>query len=87
MKVPRLGVKLELQLLAYAIATATPDLSHICDLHHSSQKCQIPKPLSEARIEPSTLVTSQIRFHFTTTELPLSLFLKKTMEKKKKECW
>ena len=31
MEVPRLGVKLELQLLAYTIATATPDLSCICD--------------------------------------------------------
>ena len=38
MEVPRLGVKLELQLLAYAIATATQDLSLICDLHHSSQQ-------------------------------------------------
>ena len=32
----RLGVKCELQLPAYTTATATPDLSHICDLHHSS---------------------------------------------------
>ena len=47
MEVPRLGVELELQLLAYTRATATPDLSHICDLHHSS--CQILNPLSEAR--------------------------------------
>ena len=36
MEVPRLGVKSELQLLAYATATATPDLSCICILHHSS---------------------------------------------------
>ena len=35
-EVPRLGVKSELQLLAYATATATPDMSSICDLHHSS---------------------------------------------------
>ena len=33
MEVPGLAVKSELQLLAYA--TATQDLSHICDLHHS----------------------------------------------------
>ena len=32
MEVPRLGVKLELQLLAYTTAMATPDLIHICDL-------------------------------------------------------
>ena len=36
MEVPRLGIKLELQ--AYALATATPDLGHICDLHDSSQQ-------------------------------------------------
>ena len=32
MEVPRLEVKLELQLLAHATATAMPDRSHICDL-------------------------------------------------------
>ena len=36
MEVPRLGVESELALLAYATATAMPDPSHICDLHHSS---------------------------------------------------
>ena len=33
MEVPRLGIKLELQLLAYTTATATPDPSHIYKLH------------------------------------------------------
>ena len=37
MEVPRLGVKSELQLPAYATAIATPDPSRVCDLHHSSQ--------------------------------------------------
>ena len=46
---PGLGVKLELQLPAYTIATATLDLSHICDLHHSSWQSQILNSLSEAR--------------------------------------
>ena len=32
MEVPRLGVKLELQLPPYATATATGDLSGVCDL-------------------------------------------------------
>ena len=32
MEIPRLEVESELQLLAYATATATPDLNHICDL-------------------------------------------------------
>ena len=48
--VPRLGAELELQLPAYAIATATQDPRHICDLYHSSwQQCQILNPLNEAR--------------------------------------
>ena len=34
-EVPRLVVELELQLLA--CATATQDLSHFCNLHHSTQ--------------------------------------------------
>ena len=33
----------------YTTATAMPELSHICDLHHSSWQCQILNPLSEAR--------------------------------------
>ena len=42
-------VQLELQPLACAIATATPNLSRICDRHHSPQQSQIPNPLSKAR--------------------------------------
>ena len=42
MEVPRLGGKLELQLLDYATATATLDPSHM-------QQCRILSPLSEAR--------------------------------------
>ena len=41
MEAPRLGVELELQPLAYAAATAMPDPSHICELHHSSWQCWI----------------------------------------------
>ena len=47
MEVPGLGAE-----SAYATATATPDLSRICDLHHSSQQCRIRNSLIEARIEP-----------------------------------
>ena len=36
MGVLRLGVKSELELLAYTTATATQDPSHICGLHNSS---------------------------------------------------
>ena len=64
MEVSRLGVELELQLLAYTIATAIPDLSGICDLHHSSWQCQILNPLSKARDGTHNLmVPSQIHFH------------------------
>ena len=49
MEVPRLGVKSELELLAYTTTTATSDLSLVCDLHHSSHQHQILNPLSEAR--------------------------------------
>ena len=37
MEVPRLGVESELQLAAYATATATWDLSHVCE----SQSCSL----------------------------------------------
>ena len=49
MEIPILGVKLEPQLLAYATATAMPDLSFLCDLYHSSRQRQILNPLSEVR--------------------------------------
>ena len=41
MEVPRPRVKLELQLLACTTAIAMLDPSHVCDLHYSSQQCQI----------------------------------------------
>ena len=60
-EVPRLGVKSELQLPVYT--TATPNLSCIRDLHHSSQQCQILNPLSEARDGNHILMdTSQVHF-------------------------
>ena len=49
MDVARLGLESELQLPAFATATATWDPSCICSLHHSSQQCWIPNPLNEAR--------------------------------------
>ena len=48
MEVPRLGVELELYLLAYTTATATWDLSCICKLHHSSRQHLILNSLIEA---------------------------------------
>ena len=59
METPRLGVKSELQLPAYITATATPDLSGICNLHHSSRQGHI------LRIQPAS---SWIRVGFITRE-------------------
>jgi len=51
MEVSGLGVELELQLMAYTIATATalPDPSRLCDLHLSFQQHRILNPLSQAK--------------------------------------
>jgi len=53
-EVPRLGVKSELQLLAYATATAASDLSYVCNLRHSSWQRRILNPLRRPEIEPMT---------------------------------
>ena len=74
MEVPRLGVESELQLLAYATATAMPDPSRVCDLHHRSWQCQILIPLSEAWDQTRNLmVPSQVHFLCTTTGTPLRI--------------
>ena len=70
MEVPRLGVESELQLPA--TATASQHLSHVCDLHQSSQPRQIVNPLSKARDRTcNLLVSSQIHFHCTTMGTPM----------------
>ena len=72
MEVPRLGFELRLQLPAYTIATVTPDLSCVCDLHHSSWQCWILNPLSEAR-DPACdlMVLSWIRFRCAMMGTPI----------------
>ena len=76
MEVPRLGVKSELQLPAYAIATATQDPSHVCDgVHHSSWQYRILNPKSEARDQTCNLmVPSWIVSTAPWQELLLQLF-------------
>ena len=75
MEVPRLGVELEWQPLAYTTATPMPDQSCTCDLHHSSWPCWILNPLNEARDRTCLLmVTSQICFHCATMETPGFVF-------------
>ena len=56
MEVPRLGVELELKLPAYTTVTATRDLSHVCNLYHSSWQRQILNPLSKARDQTCILM-------------------------------
>ena len=63
MEVSRLGVESELQRPVYAAATAMPDMSCVCNPHHSSRQHWIPNPPSEARDQTHILMdTSQIRF-------------------------
>ena len=63
MEGPRLGVESDLQPPAYTTATATPDSSHVCDLHHTSQQCWILNPLNKASDRTCILMdASQIRF-------------------------
>jgi len=62
MEVPRLGV--ELELLAYTTATATWDLSHVCDLHtaHDNAGSSL-NPLSKARDRTCILMgTSRVHY-------------------------
>ena len=64
----RLGVESEL-----AYATATQDLSHVFNLHHSSRQHQILNPRSEARDPTHILMDpSQIHIYFATTGTPQS---------------
>ena len=76
--VPRLGVESELYPPAFATATATQDLSLICDLHSSSRQHWILRLLSEARDWTCMLMdTSQICFHWAMTGIPQCHLLKK----------
>ena len=70
MEVPRLGVKSELQLPAFATAIASQGLSHVCD--HSSQQHQFINPLSEARDRTLLLDISWFRYLLATVGTPLT---------------
>ena len=69
MQVPRIGVESELQL------PAMQDPSHVCNVYHSSQQCQILNSWSEARDRTFNLmVPSQICFCCATKRIPLFHF-------------
>ena len=79
MELPRLGVESKLQLPA----TATPDPSRICNLHHSSQQCQILNSLSEARDRThphgsySALLTAEPRRELLDVDFQVPFFTKR----------
>ena len=53
-----------------------PDLSHVCDLHHSSRQCQILNLLSEARDRTRNFMApSQTRSTVPRQELLFKLFI------------
>ena len=71
MEVPRLWGPIRATASSLATATATPDPSSICDLHHSPRQCQILNPLSEARDQTCKLmVPRRIHFCCATTGTP-----------------
>ena len=63
----RLGVELDLQLLAYTTAIATPDPSCIYDLHHSSRY------LAHHAVSRIETTSSQILVRLITAESQLEL--------------
>ena len=73
MKVPRQMAEWELQLLAYATAMATQDLSRVCEPHHSSRKCQTAHHWASPRIK---LAYSWIPVGFTSVEPQWPLLFK-----------
>ena len=75
MEVPRIGVQLELQLLAYITRTARQDASPDCSLHHSSRQCRVLNPLSVARDGThNPMVAGWIRFHCAKMGTPISFY-------------
>ena len=76
MGVPGLGFESGLQLPAWAIATATWDSSHGCNLYHSLQQHWILNPVSEARDQTWVLMdTSWVCYRWATIETPIPLFV------------
>ena len=75
MEVPKLGVKLELELLAYAYTTAMPEPSQVCDLYHEAKSVTYTTAHSNARSLTHWLrlgiktSSSWILVGFVTTEL------------------
>ena len=72
MEIPKLGGELELQLPASTTVTAKSDLSHVCNLSHSSWQHRILNPLSKARDWICILMdASQMQFCWARTGTPI----------------
>ena len=68
---------------AYTTATATQNPSRIFNLHHSSRQYQILNSLSKARVGTLVLVvTSQVRFHCTSTGTPIMIIFEQILCRK-----
>ena len=85
---------MERQLPAYARAMATQDPSQVCNLHHSSQQCQILNPRSKARDQTCNfMVPSWICFRCARMGTPLkacfcvSLFIIRANASVSLLCW
>ena len=76
MEVPRLGVKSELQPLAYDTATAMPDPSPICNLHHTHGNTGSLTHCVRPRTEPAS---SWILVTFISVEPQWELRFKKLL--------
>ena len=84
MEVPRPRMESDLQLPAYATATAMWDLSHVFDLHCSSRQHQILNPLSVARDQTCILMDASQIFSAEPQEELLSYSLSFHSFKEKK---
>ena len=85
MQVPRLGIESKLQLPAYIKATATQDLRHVCNLHHSSEQGRILYPLSRLEIKPtSSWILVRFVMCWDTMGTPQCYYFKKS---EYQECW
>ena len=82
LEVPRLGVELELPLPAYTTAIATPDPSHIWNLHDSSQQHQALNPLSEARDQTHILMDKSLVLNHRATVGTPALLTKSNLQPK-----
>ena len=72
-EVPGLGVKWELQLLAYTTATATPDPRCFCELRCSLQQCRILKG-QESNLHPRGYCVGFLICWTSTGTSPTTIF-------------